>query len=233
MLPSQPAVRAYIYAAILLLSLTALLIFFSPGLAAQSLRVGTEFGSDFTAPTSGENVSFTGWNAAATANLELIGPIGIEASLRYSSRTGRTDVGAGLVGLPDFVGDADKFFSESRSEFLSLPVSLRIDFGGSGAAPFVYAGTTLGVLFDAADLDAMPQEEQPRFGKRASGDAASAAFARADFGAGIRMPAGRGFDVELEARTSWDVPGIGGVSASDSWTMTSMQCVVGLNYRLF
>ncbi len=233
MLPSRTAARAYLYVALLFLTLFALLVLFAPGLSAQSLRIGTEFGTDLAA-AEGEDasLSFAGWSAAATANLDLIGPIGLEASLHYTSRTGRTTVGGGLVGVPDFVGNADKFFSEERSEFLSLPISLRVDLGSpTSGAPFFYAGTTLGVLFDAADLDPMP--DKIPLAKRTTDNADAAPFARADFGAGIRMPAGRGFDVEIEARTSWDVPGLGNRASDAGWRMNSMRCVVGLNYRLF
>ncbi len=224
MFPSSTAVaRTRTFLATLLFGS---LLLFSTDLSAQSFVVGAEVGRVFepveSAAPAGElagstSIEANGWTVGVFGTLKIVGPLSLHAELLYTTFSGiETNTSWGNTSAP------------IEADLLALPVSFRFSFGKEGIVPFVYAGTTLGVLADAFNPDYIGDRAQTTIEKHRKGSMS----ATGDLGAGVIIPMTPRFDFRFEARSSWDLVGLDPVR-SDSWQFGRAIGLVGANVRLF
>lgn len=202
-------------------------LFFSTDLSAQSLTVGAEVGRVFepvdvvTTVADGAVLEETtieaqGWTAGVFGTLKIAGPLSFHAELLYTTYSGiETSTTWGNTSTP------------VTTDVFALPVSFRVDFGSEGIVPFVYAGTTLGVIADVFDPDYMGSRSERTVQKRRGSMSATG-----DLGAGVIFPISPAFGIRFEGRASWDLVGLDPVR-TESWEFGRAIGLVGANIRLF
>lgn len=203
------------------------LLLFTADLSAQSLIVGAEVGRVFepietlTTVADGTTIEQTtveaqGWTAGVFGTLQIAGPLSFHAELLYTTYAGiETSTTWGNTSTP------------ITTDVFALPVSFRVNFGSDGVVPFVYAGTTLGVLVDAFDPDYMGTRAEKTVAKKRGSMSATG-----DVGLGVIFPVTSRFGLRVEARSSWDLVGLDPVR-SESWEFGRAIGLVGANIRLF
>ncbi len=207
--------------------LASFILLFSAEIKAQSLVVGVEAGTLFepveqssSGELSGEtSIEANGWTVGVFGTLKIAGPLAFHAELLYSTYNGiESSASWAESGTP------------IQADIFALPVSLRLQFGKEGLVPFVYAGTTLGVVAEAFDPQNMGERSATTIAKvkKERGDMS----ATGDLGAGVIIPMTPSFDFRFEVRSSWDMVGIDPIR-SDSWQFGRAIGLVGANVRLF
>lgn len=201
-------------------------LLFTAELSAQSLVVGAEVGrlfepvdvitTDDGAISEETTIEAQGWTAGVFGTLQIAGPLSFHAELLYSTTTGiESSTTWGNTSTP------------VTTDVFALPVSFRVNLRSKGIVPFVYAGTTLGVLVDAFDPDYMGSRSEKYVAKKRGNMSATA-----DAGFGVIFPVSPAFGLRFEGRTSWDLVGLDPVQ-SDSWEFGRAIGLVGANIRLF
>lgn len=205
-------------APLLTLLSAAVAILSSNYLAAQNLHVGLVAGVSADARHLGgrTNLAPSGWSLGATALFQPIYPIGIRSDLVYSSVQRRF--------LFSSTGGTDT----ARLDFslLSLPLQLRFDFEKEGIAPYVYAGTTIGVVLMAIDEDIGREENE------ASGSYYNTFSATADLGVGATIPVARRLGLTADLRGSWVLKGMAPRDL-EAWSFDRIGLVTSLFYQIF
>lgn len=187
--------------------------------ASQHASIGLIVGASADARHLGGEIDLvpSGWSIGASALLQPFYPFGIRGDAVYSSINRKF-----LFSSNAGADTADIDFS-----LLSIPLYLRFELKDSGSVPYVYAGTTVGVILTAIDNDAVNLVD-----RNADGELYNTFSATADLGIGVTSPIAKKLSLTVDLRGSWVLRSMAPVDL-EAWEFDRMGVVAGLFYRLF
>lgn len=184
---------------------------------AQSLKVGLESGVTFEnnlEESLDEGLEAKGWTFGAVGEASLFEPLAFRIELLYSSLDQRVIVRRGTV-----------FDTATYNlDLMSLPINIRFDLGEGSIRPYVFGGTTLGVLLSAVDESEEAEEADPD-------TLFNSVNATLDLGAGVRIFLSERIDLGIEARASYGLQTL--LKEGEFMNFQRLQGIGGIFYRLF
>lgn len=165
----------------------------------------------------GTDLAPSGWSIGASALLQPVYPFGIRGDVVYSSINRKF-----LFSSNAGADTADIDFS-----LLSIPLYLRFDLKKEGLVPYVYAGTTVGVIVAAIDNNA-----ESLVDRNADGELYNTFSATADLGVGITYPVVKKLSLTVDLRGSWALQAVAPVDL-EAWEFDRIGLVAGLFYKIF
>ena len=173
----------------LLLLLPTLLLFALPA-TSQDFSAGLILGASADARHlgGGTDLAPSGWSFGVSALLQPFYPIGIRVDVVYSS------VNRKFL----FSSNAGADTADIDFNLLSIPLYARFELKKEGFIPYIYAGTTVGVIVTAIDNRAVTVSDRD-----ADGDLYNTFAATADLGVGFTAPVARKVRFTADLRGSW------------------------------
>ena len=187
--------------------------------ASQHMSAGLIFGASADARHlgGGTDLAPSGWSIGASALLQPFYPFGIRGDAVYSSINRKF-----LFSSNAGADTADIDFS-----LLSIPLYLRFELKESGLVPYLYAGTTVGVIVAAIDNNAVSLVD-----RKADGELYNTFSATADLGVGVTYPAAKKLSLNVDLRGSWALRAMAPVDL-EAWEFDRIGLVTGLYYKIF
>src|SRR5690606_27189779 len=165
----------------------------------------------------GTDLAPSGWSFGASAIFQPIYPFGIRGDVVYSSVQRRF-----LFSSNGGVDTADLDFN-----LLNIPLYLRFDLQKEGTIPYVYGGTTIGIVLKVIDNDAPDVVSQ-----NVNGELYNVLSASADLGVGVAYPLAKKLGLNLDLRGSWALRGMAPRDL-EAWEFDRIGLVAGLFYKIF